>query len=109
MKYADALRVALDTATQARTLFNATDETTSDYQYRENSWRMTDANKALANLLTPKGPELLRLIEAVQARADHYCHWPMQKCDDPDCTSGRAISEASAVFAALAALDGGER
>ena len=47
-------------------------------------------------LVTPKGNYL-------------YCHWPMQKCDDPDCTSDRAIAEESAVFAALADLNAGER
>ena len=109
MKYADTLKAALDTATQAREAFDAAPKGEGNIVMWQAHSVLDEARAEISDLLVNKGPELLRLIEAVQARANHYCHWPMQKCDDPDCTSDRAIAEESAVFAALADLNAGER
>jgi hypothetical protein len=101
-KYADALRVALDTATQAREAFDAVDGCGDVDKWTRAFNVAEDAELAVCAILTPKGPELLRLIEAVtdaMPELDVPCR---DACIHFDCHAIRGMGDA------LAALDGGE-
>lgn len=96
MKYADTLKAALDTATQAREAFDAAPKGEGNIVMWQAHSVLDEARAEISDLLVNKGPELLRLIEAATVATSR------------DADHDRRMRAMDEIRAELAALAGGE-